>query len=97
MENTYPKELIDLKLEAIVEKCDDILIVATEARDHARLTNGRVTQLEMINEKKEGEHSMLGYFLVPILAVLLGYLSWMGIQIFSMNKTLSAYEIIITK
>ena len=96
-EFTYSKEVVDLKLQAILEKCEDILLVAKEGRDQARLTNGRVTTLEKINENKSGANKILTYITIPIVSLLIGYLSWIGIQISFLTKTLASYEITVQK
>ena len=96
-ENIYTKEVVDLKLQAIFEKCEDILCVAKEARDQAKKTNGRVTHLEGVNENKSGANRILTYVGVPIVSLLIGYLSWIGIQITGIERTLTAYEITVQR
>lgn len=85
----YTREVVDLKLNAIIETGNDILTVAKEARDQARITNGRVTALEKNNEKRAGGNVIILAVGIPMLAILVGYLSWMGVKVSNIDYTIS--------
>ena len=46
MDQPYSRELMDSKLDNILLRIEEVRIVATETRDQAKRTNGRVTRLE---------------------------------------------------
>lgn len=59
----------------------------------AKLTNGRVTTLEKVNENRAGALSLGKYLGLFASGLLLAYLGWLGNQVSDINKTLSAYQI----
>ena len=97
----YTNRELDLKLNGIFDKCDAILKVATEGRDQAIKTNGRVNALEKINENRRGVNKVLTFITIPIFGVLIGFLSWVGIALANIDHKiqvgiageLSKYEI----
>lgn len=59
----------------------------------ATKTNGRVSALEGINANRAGALSFAKYFGLFAGALLVAYLGWLGTEVNTINKTLSAYEI----
>lgn len=86
-----------IRHQAIMARCETILSVATEARDQARLTNGRVNVLEKINENKKGAMRIVFLVAIPLVSLLLGWLGWISNNIASIHTTLTAYEITVQK
>ena len=69
--------------------------ICLETRDQAKLTNGRVNALEKINENRAGAWSVGKWIAAFSLSILIGYLGWLGNEVNSIDKQLSAYEITV--
>lgn len=89
----YSREITDLKFQEIMHKCNEILEVAKETREQAKMTNGRVTTLEKVNEKRKGATDVLKIITGTALLLLVTYLTWLGKTILDVKETLSMYNI----
>lgn len=96
-ENTYSLKEMLAKIELDMREHNERSVRVEETTNliliQAKLTNGRVTNLEKINDKRDGAVSFAKYIGLFAGGVLLTYLGWIGTQIYEINSTLSAYEI----
>jgi hypothetical protein len=79
-----------IRMEEVQLKQGEVLNAVLE---QAKATNGRVTKLEQVNEKKDGAYGFAKYIGIFVATCLLGYLGWLGAQINKIDNVLSAYEI----
>lgn len=77
----------------ITAKFDEIIDIATRIELQTTKTNGRVTRLEEINNVRNGAVSVIKWLGLAVVSILIAYLGWIGSEVNSINKTLSAYEI----
>lgn len=79
----------------ITAKFDEIIDIATRIETQTTKTNGRVTALEAINNRDMGAYGIIKWLGLAFFGILIAYLGWIGAEVNSINKTLSAYEITV--
>lgn len=83
----------DFTNREITSMFEEVKAILVRIEEQTTKTNGRVTSLEKINEKKDGAFSIIKYLGLFSAGLLLAYLGWLGQEVSSINKTLSMYEI----
>lgn len=63
--------------------------VHEEILAQTKKTNGRVTTLENENLARRSVNKVLIFIAVPIFGMLMSYLTWIGLQVVSIDRTIS--------
>lgn len=85
----------DFTNREITTMFEEVKTILKRIEEQTTKTNGRVTELEKINEKKEGAFSIVRYLAIFVISVLLSYLAWLGMQVSDIHQTLSLYDVYI--
>jgi len=78
---------------AMFEKHNSILTDMSKTlkriEENTEDTQTRVEKLELRNADKDGQNSVVKYVSIGIATSILGYLAWLGFQIFELTQQLS--------
>jgi len=78
---------------AMFEKHNSILMDMSKTlkriEENTEDTQTRVEKLELRNADKDGQNSVVKYVSIGIATSILGYLAWLGFQIFELTQQLS--------
>lgn len=74
-------------------KFDSIKEVLLRIETQTTKTNGRVTTLEEKNSERKGATDIMKWIMIFLMAVVFGYLGWLGNEVSSIHETLSQYDI----
>lgn len=83
----------DFTNREITSMFDELKTILLRVEDQTIRTNGRVTSLEKVNEKRDGAWGVVKYLGLFAAGLLVAYLVWLGKEVNSIHNTLSIYEI----
>lgn len=76
---------------------NQLVSLLTEIREQVFKTNGRVNDLEKKNAEENGASRTIKAVAGTGIAILITYLGWIGMQVDTIHKSLSAYDITILR
>ena len=95
-ENPFTNREITAMFEKQNSMLQDMAKTLSRIEENTENTQRRVETLEKRNENRDGASGVWRGIGITIAMVVLGYMSWIGLQIFHITNTLSQYEEITT-
>ena len=101
MDSSYSREMVDEKLQRILDAVHEVKSIAIETRDQAMKTNGRVTKLEAVCVTQDSLEPFSDFMASTktiqaligaiILAIVLPTLAYFAVQEENLNVQIQAH------